>query len=121
MLVNAIGAVVAYILLARKYLKQLPQGNLLSVSGVSILLVILFGAHHILAAENIGEILAFLNFPAIALVDVALIPVELVFGIDEFVFAESSSLVMLVAAFLPSLLMYLGLRLKIRDEEREDY
>jgi len=121
MLANAIGAVVAYIFLGRKYLKPLLQGNLLSVSLVSILLITVFGAHHFLAVFNNSEILAILNFPAIALIHMALLPVGALLGMDELIYAESSSLIMLVAAFMPSLLMYVGLRLKMKNERREDY
>jgi len=121
MLVNAIGAVVSYTLLSRKFLTPLPQGNLLSVSMVSILLATIFCSYHILTHINASEVLTLLNFPAIALVHMALLPVGALLGMDELIYAESSSLIMLVAAFIPSLFMYLGLRLKMGFKRREDY
>ena len=110
-----------YMFLAYRLLTPLPKGNLLSVSFLPIALISLYivGFMHYLATgvvnDDVWMFVWFLNpaFTFTALGIYAYVTAEAVRSNTLIVFTLSS-----IAAFVPSLLMYAGLRIKIWQQSR---
>ncbi|MCL2606801.1 MAG: hypothetical protein FWD93_05935 [Coriobacteriia bacterium] len=108
-------AIVGYPFLGYLILQVLPKNNLLSVSILSLLLAVIsftLVIGSLLSGSYLG-LISFVNFPAYMIVTM-LIGFG---GIIDFAYAEYFAF--FVAAFIPSPLMYLGLRLRMRKEKRE--
>ncbi|MCL2606450.1 MAG: hypothetical protein FWD93_04140 [Coriobacteriia bacterium] len=110
----------AYVCLSYKYLIPLPRRNLLSVSllagflGVAVLFLYIY-IQFFSAWNTAAIIFQYLNYPTFLFAQVLLLPPHLLYLIESHHFFY---LPMIMSMFMPSLLMYLGLRLKIRKQNR---
>ncbi|MCL2403305.1 MAG: hypothetical protein FWC86_03630 [Coriobacteriia bacterium] len=110
-------ALIGYVLLGRKYLIVLPRLNPLSVLLPSLILAILFtitlmAGWYVPGSENLSA-LAILNLSSIYLVNLlVMIPASAAFT-DAYM-----PQIVLAATIVPSLFMYLGLLLKMHQENK---
>ncbi|MCL2379378.1 MAG: hypothetical protein FWC81_01115 [Coriobacteriia bacterium] len=108
-------AVIGYPLFGYLVLRVLPKNNLLSVFILTLLLAV---ASIILIIVSVPSdsalgLLSFANFPAYMIT-------TMLIGFDGIIdFAHAEYLAFFVAAFIPSPLMYLGLRLRMHRESRQ--
>ncbi|MCL2525820.1 MAG: hypothetical protein FWE46_02045 [Coriobacteriia bacterium] len=120
MLLTALAALTLYPLLARKMLHPFVGG--MNLFSFSLLTAILVTGSAIVGLVTYGSepgLTALLNFPAIAILDI----VTSLFGFDQLATpgsALASYLMLIVASFLPALLMQLGLSLKGGHENESE-
>jgi len=110
-----------YVFLGYRYLKPLSRLNLLPILFPAVLVGTLSALVVLLTPTSpYGEIglIALLNLPAITLVDIMLFSFA---GIASYTDPRLHLFIVIIAAFIPSLFMYLGLRLKMGFKRREDY
>jgi len=121
--IGALVPVVGYVILGYFLLTPRAKGNFLSVVGLAVLMVMIFGYLHfvsMLVSDDGSAMLMAFNFPAMHLtvaMFIALASVTDLLGIalsDDTV----STMTLLTSAFIPSLLIYLGLRLKMWREAK---
>jgi len=99
-------------------LAPLPKYNFLSVTGLMVALVIAFGPLQILAPSFVAELHSgFINMPASVAMGVLF--EALGFLGDDYT-QTAAFLVDFIAAFIPPLLMYTGLRLKMWRQKEGD-
>jgi len=113
--VFAVPAIAGYPLLGYLILQVLPKRNLLSVSILSLLLAVISLTFIIgsLLLDNYLGLLSLINLPAYLLMTMVIDSG----GIIDFAYAEYFAF--FVAAFIPSSLIYLGLRLRMRKEQKQ--
>jgi len=107
-------AIAGYPLLGYLILQVLPKRNLFSVFALSLLLAVISLAliAKALLSGNYLDLFSLVNFPAYMIATMFI-------GFGGIIdFAHAEHFAFFVAAFIPSPLMYLGLRLRMRKEKR---
>ena len=102
--------ILAFYVLFGYFLRLLPKYNFVSVIGFPILLLVLFELCSLFPSTTISDTLVLYNIPAFVVVDSLY---KLFGGIDVQV-----RWIYLPSVFVPSLFMYLGLRLKIWKQSK---
>jgi len=116
-LIASIPALIGYVFFAYKFLIPLPKGNFLSVSGIALLFLAIFGAVLLYSTLSSAVELGFfgiINMPAFEVMGL-LFRVVGISDISRSLWAVEA----LCAAIIPSWLMYSGLCLKASTEKPE--
>ena len=111
----ATGALAGYIFLSKRFLEPIPGASLLSVAPLAAVLFILFGLHELLIFSE-GGLFYILNYPSIAVLQLPIFAYSFISGsyVDD-----HHLLVIMGATLVPSVLMYTGLRLRVRKDIKQ--
>ncbi|MCL2403703.1 MAG: hypothetical protein FWC86_05715 [Coriobacteriia bacterium] len=107
-------SVVGYAVFGYLILRVLPKNNFLSVFVLALLLAVISTVLIVVStpSDTAVGLLSFVNFPAYMVTTMLIFPLEITNS------AHAEYLAFLLAAFVPSPLIYLGLRLRMRQERR---
>jgi len=116
--IGAFVPVFGYVILGYFLLTPRAKGNFLSVVGLAVLLVTIFGyaffTDFLMSTSDSSMLMAF-NFPALFLAQAIFLVTVPATGLASAELNDNvaSAIMLFTSAFIPSLLMYLGLRLKM--------